>query len=105
MLLLDTSMAVPAVVQKSRADGMVKGQSLGQGLFMDLIPQSATVERGNTIVTSALGGKFPSGLLIGYVQTVYKEANAVFQKADVLPAVDFYRLERGMVITSFAAGE
>jgi len=101
VLMLDPSVEVPARVQKSRADGIIKGQQLGQGLFMDFIPQGAELSRGNTVVTSGLGSYFPSGLLIGYVQTVYSEPNEIFQRADILPAVDFDRLEQVMVIRNF----
>ncbi len=101
MLLLDTSVEMPARIQQSRADGIVKGQPLGQGLSMSLIPQDATVERGNTVITSGLGSTMPPGLLIGYVQAVNKDTNQIFQTADILPAVDFGRLETVMVITNF----
>ncbi|HNT30450.1 MAG TPA: rod shape-determining protein MreC [bacterium] len=99
--LLDASLEVPARLQTSRVDGMVKGQELGQGLIMELIPQGVEVTRGNRIVTSGIGDIFPAGLLIGYVQAVYQAPDELFQKADVLPAVDFERLEQVVIITAF----
>lgn len=99
ILLLNVSVEVTARLQKSRADGVVTGQQFGQGLVMQLIPQETFVERGNRVVTAGLGDAYPPGLLIGYVQTVYEDANAIFQQADILPAVDFDRLEVVMVIT------
>jgi len=100
-LILDPTVEVPSKLQQSRADGIVKGQELGQGLIMDLIPQGVEVARNNLVVTSGIGDIFPSGLLVGYVQAVYREPNAIFQKADILPAVDFDRLELVTVITGY----
>jgi len=101
ILLLEPTVEIPAMIQRSRTDGIVKGQSLGQGLTMELIPQQADVRRGNTVVTSGLGQNFPPGLVIGYVQTVTAQPNDIFQQADILSAVDFDRLEQVMVITRF----
>ncbi|HDS11308.1 MAG TPA: rod shape-determining protein MreC [Candidatus Wirthbacteria bacterium] len=101
ILLSDSSIEIPARLQKSRADGMIKGQQLGQGLVMELIPQVAAVERGNRVITSGLGGNYPPGLLIGFVQSVEAEPNALFKRADIMPAVDFERLEEVMIILDY----
>lgn len=98
LLITDPSVEIPAMVQNTRTDGLVKGQAFGQGLSMELIPQNAPVERGNTVITSAIGERFPAGLLIGYVQGVYEQPNQVFKRADLLPAADFERLERVLIV-------
>jgi rod shape-determining protein MreC len=92
---------VPALIQTNRADGFVVGQELGQGLQMDLIEQDVEVSQGSTVITSGLNTTFPTGLVIGYVQSVNKNDNALFQQAHLLPALDYDHLEYVSVITNW----
>jgi len=101
-LITDPNSNVNAMVLESRAQGVVSG-SLHGGLSMDLIPQDAKVEPGNTVATSSLGGNFPQALLIGQVAAVQGESQDVFKKAEVEPAASLSRLENVLVLTSFVA--
>ena len=101
-LITDSNSNVNAMVLESRAQGVVSG-SLHGGLSMDLIPQDAKVEPGDTVTTSGLGGNLPQALLIGQVAAVRGEAQDVFKKAEVEPAASLSRLENVLVLTSFIA--
>ena len=57
------------MVQQSRAQGVLKGTATGS-LRLTLIRTDQTVEVGNTVVTSGLGGVFPKGLPLGKVVSV-----------------------------------
>ncbi|UCE27429.1 MAG: rod shape-determining protein MreC [Candidatus Coatesbacteria bacterium] len=46
------------------------------------------VEVGDLIVTSGLSGKFPAGLIVGYVSDVRRPADLMYLEADVEPAQD-----------------
>ena len=72
---------------------------------MDFIPQGPTFETGEMVLTSGLGGRFPKGIVIGTVESIETQANAVFQKAVVDPSVDFGSLELVLVITNFDPNE
>ena len=72
---------------------------------MDFIPQGLTFATGETVLTSGLGGRFPKGIVIGAVESIETQANAVFQKAVIHPSVDFGSLELVMVITNFDPNE
>jgi rod shape-determining protein MreC len=101
-LITDPNSDVNAMVLESRAQGVVSG-SLHDGLSMDLIPQDAEVEPGNTVATSGLGGNFPQALLIGQVAAVRGEEQDLFKAAEVKPAASLSRLENVLVMTSFTA--
>lgn len=100
MLLTDPASAVNARLQTSRADGIVEGQ-LTPSLRMRFIPQEATVQTGEVVLTSGLGGNFPPGLVIGQVVSVERRDVDLFQTAEIHPTVDFNRLEIVLVITNF----
>jgi rod shape-determining protein MreC len=106
--VIDTRSVVIAVDQASRALGEVRGQAGGQ-LVMTNIPVTETVEVGDTIVSAGLtygseASRYPGGLLIGTVQAVEEDANALTQTAFVRPAFDAASSERLLVVLNFEQG-
>jgi rod shape-determining protein MreC len=99
-LLGDVASAVNALIQNSRATGLVRGQPDGS-LVMDYIPQEEKVKPGDIILTSGLGGDLPRALVIGTVTDVTKRDIDLFQSATLHSAVDLNRLEVVLVITNF----
>jgi len=99
-LMGDMSSAVNALIQDSRATGLVRGQPDGS-LVMDFIPQEEKVKLGDVVLTSGLGGDLPRALVIGTVTEVTKRDIDLFQSASLRPAVDLNRLEVVQVITNF----
>ena len=99
-LITDPGSNVAAILQQSRATGLVVGQPDGS-LRMLYIPQEDTVQVGDVVLTSGLGGAFPRGLVLGQVAQVVKQDFALFQEAIIHPAVDYRRVELTLVVTSF----
>ena len=60
-LITDENSSVSAMIQSSRAQGMLVGSATGQ-LTLDMIATDQTVNVGDVVVTSGLGGVFPKGL-------------------------------------------
>ena len=100
MLIIDPSSSVNALIQSSRATGVVEGQ-VGGSLVMKYIPQGETVNVNDIVLTSGLGGNFPKKLIIGQVTAVHQRDIEMFQQADIRPTVDFNNLEIVLVITNF----
>ena len=100
-LLIDTDSSVNALVQRTRATGIVKGRP-GKQLVMDYLPQEEDVVAvGDIVLTSGLGGGYPRQLVIGQVVEVTEKDYEMFQQAVLRPTVDFDRLEIVLVITNF----
>lgn len=100
LLLIDPASAVNAIIQNSRATGIVQGNIDGT-LTMDRIPPNETVNPGDIVMTSGLGGNFPDKIVIGQVTTVEQRDQDMFQVAHIRPTVDFGKLETMLIITSF----
>ena len=104
LLVTDSSSSVSALVQTSRASGIVRGQ-YGDTLVMEWILQSDPVKPGDVIVTAGLGigtelrSLYPKGLVIGTVVDVTKAEVSAYQRAVVAPAVNLRKLETVLVIT------
>jgi len=101
LLITDVNSAVTALVQTSRATGVVRGLA-GGDLLLDQIRQDAEVHEGEIVITSGLGGNLPKNLVIGQISEVIQRDYEMFQQARVRPTVDFRNLERVLVITKFA---
>lgn len=100
LLIVDQEGAAGAMLQVSRTPGIVRGGAPGSGyLEMVHIPSNATIQPNDVVITSGLGGVFPKGLRIGYVEKVEPEAGGLMTKAILKPYVDFDRLEEVLVIT------
>lgn len=104
LLITDVSSSVNAMVQRSRTTGVVQGL-IGGRLVMRYIPQGESVQVGDLILTSGLGGNFPKGLLIGRVTEVRQKDIEMFQEAEVQSAVNFNRLEQVMIVRNFTPTE
>ncbi|NLE44850.1 MAG: rod shape-determining protein MreC [Chloroflexi bacterium] len=101
-LITDSDSSIAAVLQASRASGLVAGQPDG-ALHLDYVSQDEEVNEGDVVLTSGLGGTLPKGLIIGQVASVERVDYEMFVPIVVRPALDFSRLEIVMVITRFEA--
>ena len=106
--IVDTRSVVIALDQATRALGEVRGQAGGQ-LVMTNVPITEEVEVGATIVSAGLtyevaASRYPGGLLIGTVQAVEDDANALTRTAFVRPAFDAASAERLLVVIDFSQG-
>ena len=95
--LLDSSSAIDAILQGNRVRGVIEGQG-GQQLSMKYLRRTDQVNEGDLIVSSGIGGLFPKGLTIGKVVSVKKKNFGISQTVEVVPSVDFNRLEEVTVI-------
>lgn len=97
LLLTDRRSAVDALVQRTRARGIVVGKSrrLCELRYVDF---QADIRVGDTIISSGLGEVYPKGLLIGTVVSVRQKFHGLFHDVDVKPAVDLAKLEELLVL-------
>jgi len=106
--VVDTRSTVVALDQASRALGEIRGQPGGQ-LVMTNIPVTEVVAVGDTIVSAGLSfgtaaSGYPGGLLLGTVQAVEDDPNALTQTAFVRPAFDADSAERLLIVLDFTQG-
>jgi rod shape-determining protein MreC len=96
-MLIDLNAAAGAMIERTRAQGLIVGQ--GSGLKMDYVPGTADVQAGDLVVTSGIDKIYPKGFVIGTVESVQRGGGTYYEIA-VQPAVDFTRLEEVLVVTT-----
>jgi rod shape-determining protein MreC len=111
-LIVDPRASVVAIDQQTRTLGLVQGQ-LGGQLVMVQVRATDRLTVGDTVVSAGLTltdasgvgigrSPYPKGLLIGQIQAVELDPNALTRTAFVRPAVDPSSLERLLVVLHFA---
>lgn len=63
-----------------------------------LLDTNVTINEGNTVITSGLGGVFPAGLLVGKVSSVEQMPNSIAVTVFVEPSADFYSFDYAVVV-------
>ena len=98
-LLTDENSGISAMVQDTRASGILQGQADGT-LRLSYVTTDSDVNVGDIIVTSGIGGVFPKGLPLGTVSSVSKSASSVYYTIVVRTNAQMENNEEVLVITS-----
>jgi rod shape-determining protein MreC len=96
-LLIDRNAAAAAMIERSRAQGIVLGTGTGT-LTMAYLPGSADIKVGDRVVTSGIDGIYPKGFVIGQIESLQRGAGE-FNGIVIRPSVDFSSLESVLVVT------
>lgn len=95
-LMTDINSGVAAMVQRSRAQGVVVGE--GSNICrMKYVTNLNDVAPGDLVITSGMEGIYPKGIPIGRV-VVVKKSPTLFQQIKVIPAVNLQKLEEVLII-------
>ena len=97
-LLIDRNAAAGALVERSRAQGVVVGNGSDR-LSLEYVAGSADIAAGDTVVTSGIDGIYPKGFVIGTVEKVERSGGS-YGTIVVRSAVDFSRLEEVLVVVT-----
>jgi rod shape-determining protein MreC len=97
-LLVDRNAAAGALIERSRAQGVVVGAP-DDRLRLEYVSETSDVAVGDLVVTSGIDGIYPKGFIIGKVDAVEKNGPA-YRAISIQPAVNFSSLEDVLVVTS-----
>jgi rod shape-determining protein MreC len=101
LLIIDPTSAVAALSQRTRTRATARGVGDVTRIRLDFIVKSDDIEEGDILVTAPSGGLFPKGLRMGRVTHVTESSDSshgLFKGAELIPAVDFDRLEEVQVV-------
>lgn len=96
-LLIDRNAAAGAMIERTRAGGMVVGTDKDPPLRMELVSNLMDVKAGDTVVASGVDGIYPKGFAIGRVETS-ERGPELDRSITVRPLVDFSGLEEVLVV-------
>jgi rod shape-determining protein MreC len=102
-LLIDRDAAAGAIVERSRAQGVVTGTG-NDRYQLEHVPGAADIKVGDRVVTSGIEGIYPKGFIIGQIESI-KRQGGEFVDVMVRPSVEFSELEAVLVVVTPPAGE
>lgn len=100
----DASLDMGGLVSRTECAAIVEGDFslMSQGkLKLTYLPDNADVAAGDQILTSGRGGVYPSGLVVGSVESVLTDPSGMTRYAVLTPAADLDSLIEVFVIKSF----
>ena len=105
MAIIHDDSGVPALMERTRENGVVKPAKNAKGDILQVfyLPAEADVQPGDKVITSGIGGVFPKGIVIGTVTEVSEGTTSekvVYMKS----AVDFKHMEEVVVIIDEGQG-
>ncbi len=100
LMVTDPRSGVGSLVQDTRTPGIVEGTAGTSGVArMIHIPNNASLEVGQAVVTSGQGSLFPKGIPVGRINSIQNEPSGLFLSAEIIPFANLKNLEEVMIVT------
>lgn len=101
--ILDPQVAVGAFLPRTELVAMTEGhrELKSDGLCrLSYLENTSLINRGDTVVTSGLGGLYPEGITIGKISEITVRDNGLSQYGIITPAVDFSSLRYVCILSA-----
>ena len=102
MLIVDNESQIGGMILRTRDIGVLYGRDKDICL-LNYLSRNADIKKGDLVITSGFDGFFPKGVILGEVEKVYSEDFGLYKYAEIIPAVDFSKLEEVLVIKTHLA--
>ena len=99
-LITDQESIVNVRLQNQNEDAQIEGSLTGD-ITLVMVSQNVSLNPGDILLTSGLGGNYPTDIIVGQILNVKKTENELFQTASVQPVINFVALRAVLVITNF----
>ncbi len=109
VLQADEYRSVVRLLVRTRVSALVQDQNRSQGIVvwlhgtlfrLAMVEVGTKISPGDRVISSGLGGRYPKGILIGFVVKVNEDAkDTVFKEVLLESNVDFHSLEEVFVVT------
>jgi len=101
-LINDPDSSINVRMQSLDEEAQLVGSITGD-MQLTMIPSDVELQAGEILLTSGLGGNYPSDIVVGQVVNVQKKESDIFQTANVDSTIDFSTLRAVLVIINFSA--
>lgn len=92
LLISDVTHSLPLQVLRNDVRVIASGTGRNDELSIDNVPRSVDIQKGDLLVTSGLGGRFPEGYPVAIVENVSREGNNYFATISAKPLASLDRL-------------
>ncbi|MCK3654384.1 rod shape-determining protein MreC [Pasteurellaceae bacterium Macca] len=92
LLLTDVTHAIPVQVLRNDVRAIASGNGHNDELILENLPRMVDLVKGDMLVTSGLGGRFPEGYPVAVIETVQNDGSNHFARATARPLASLDRL-------------
>ncbi len=100
LLITDSRHALPIYNLRNNVRGIIEGSGDFQHLLLRHVSPTQDIQVGDTLLSSGLGQRFPSGYPVGTVSAINKDPGQAFIEVSVTPAAKVDRSLRLLVVFS-----
>ena len=101
LLITDSSHSLPVQVNRNGLRAIAVGTGQTNTLQLEHLPTNADINRGDLIVSSGLGKRFPRGYPVGTVEEIIIEPGDAFAKVSVQPSADLTKNREVLLVWPF----
>ncbi|WP_439258046.1 rod shape-determining protein MreC [Lonepinella sp. BR2271] len=102
LLLTDVTHSIPVQVLRNDVRTIASGTGRADELSLDNVPRSVDIVKGDLLVTSGLGGRFPEGYPVAVVDKVSRDGSNYFATISAKPLASLERLRYVLLVWSSA---
>lgn len=102
--VVDTELELGGLVARTDSAAILEGDFalMGEGkLKLTYLPENTQLLSGDQVLTSGMGGVYPSGLVVGTIDEVLTEPSGVGRYAIISPSAELDELRQVFIITQF----
>jgi rod shape-determining protein MreC len=108
LLISDPNCRLSVFIGGQASHGILSGKGVSRRghavCEMTLINKDLPVTKGAEVISSGLGGVFPRGWRVGFVDSVLMDSTGLYQSADIMPSADLNNLQVVFVVLMLPAG-
>jgi rod shape-determining protein MreC len=98
LLITDANHGIPVQLNRTGLQTIALGRGDGQTLSLPFLSSNADVKVGDLIVSSGLGGRFPTGYPVGQISELHHQPGEHFTEALAWPAAQINQSRQALLI-------
>ena len=104
LTVVDANLEMGAFLSRTESIAILEGDFalMAEGkLKLTYLPENTELITGDLVLTSSMGGNYPSDLVVGSIESIHTDASGISRYAVITPAADLDSLVQVFVIKDF----
>ena len=104
LTVVDANLEMGAFLSRTESIAILEGDFalMAEGkLKLTYLPENTELITGDLVLTSSMGGNYPSDLVVGSIESIHTDASGISRYAVIAPAADLDSLVQVFIIKDF----
>ena len=104
LTVIDANLEMGAFLSRTESIAILEGDFalMAEGkLKLTYLPENTELITGDLVLTSSMGGNYPSDLVVGSIESIHTDASGISRYAVIAPAADLDSLVQVFIIKDF----